>query len=301
VLDVDNTITPPTISCNGVKIFCRGGNWGWDEPLRRVPPDRMAQTVAMHRDMNFTMIRNWIGGGNREELYAACDENGILIWNDFWDDGDIFPDDRPGYVAMATDTIQRYRIHPCIAVWCGANEAPPPDLNAGLANAVATENPEVYYQGNSASRRCGTVRPRLVADQQPAGRHVSGGDQRPARRVEDARGLLHEGAVRQLREHARDLRGVDGEPVAQHLRRAAVDVAPGLAQHRGRPMTTTSTSTAPTTAPARAASRCTSRRTRPPGRRSPRTTPRSPSPAPQSPRASTASTAPCSATRSSRA
>jgi hypothetical protein len=151
VLDVDNMITPLTISCNGVKIFCRGKNSGWDEPLRQVPPGRVTQTVAMHRDMNFTMIRNWIGGGNREELYAACDENGILVWNDFWDDG-TFPDDRPGYVAMATDTIQRYRIHPCIAVWCGVNEAPlPQDLNAGLAIAVATENPEVYYQDNSAS------------------------------------------------------------------------------------------------------------------------------------------------------
>jgi F5/8 type C domain/Exo-beta-D-glucosaminidase Ig-fold domain/Glycosyl hydrolases family 2 len=150
VLDVDNTVTQLTISCNGVKVFCRGGNWGWDEQLRRVPPDRMTQTVAMHRDMNFTMIRNWIGGGNREELYAACDENGILVWNDFWDGG-TFPDDRPGYVAMATDTILRYRVHPCIAVWGGANEAPPPpDLNAGLANAVATENPEVYYQDDSA-------------------------------------------------------------------------------------------------------------------------------------------------------
>jgi hypothetical protein len=150
VLAVDNSVTQPTISCNGVKIFCRGGNWGWDELLRRVLPERLAQTVAMHRDMNFTMIRNWIGSSNREELYAACDENGILVWNDFWDDGD-FPDDQPGYVAMATDTIRRYRIHPCIAVWCGANEAPPPpDLGAGLANAIATEDPEIFYQADSA-------------------------------------------------------------------------------------------------------------------------------------------------------
>ena len=110
VLDVDDMTTRPTISCNGVEIFCRGGNWGWDEPLRRVLPERMRQIVAMHRGMNFTMIRNWIGSGNREELYAACDENGIMVWNDFWDDG-----------------------------W-----------NAGLANAVAAEDPEVYCQDESA-------------------------------------------------------------------------------------------------------------------------------------------------------
>ena len=150
VLSVDNSVVQLKISVNGVPVFCRGGNWGWDELLRRVLPDRLAATVAMHRDMNFTMIRNWIGSSDREELYRGCDENGILVWNDFWDDG-TFPDDQPGYVAMATDTIKRYRVHPCIAVWCGANEAPPPpDLDAGLAAAVAAEDGEVFYQSNSA-------------------------------------------------------------------------------------------------------------------------------------------------------
>jgi len=147
---VDNSVVQLQISVNGVPVFCRGGNWGWDELLRRVLPDRMSASVAMHRDMNFTMIRNWIGSSNREEFYASCDENGILVWNDFWDDGN-FPDDQPGYVDLAADTIRRYRIHPCIAVWCGANEAPPPpDLDAGLAAAVAAENGELFYQSNSA-------------------------------------------------------------------------------------------------------------------------------------------------------
>ena len=150
VKTVSNTITQLRISVNGVPVFCRGGNWGWDELLRRMLPGRLDSAVRMHRDMNFTMIRNWIGSSNREEFYRSCDENGILVWNDFWDDGN-FPDDQPGYIDMATDTIRRYRGHPCIAVWCGANEAPPPpDLDAGLAAAVATENGEVLYQSNSA-------------------------------------------------------------------------------------------------------------------------------------------------------
>lgn len=150
VKSVDNSVVQLAISVNGVPVFCRGGNWGWDELLRRVLPDRMGASVAMHRDMNFTMIRNWIGSSNREEFYARCDENGILVWNDFWDDG-YFPDDQPGYLDLAADTIRRYRTHPCIAVWCGANEAPPPpDLDAGLAAAVAAEHAGVFYQSNSA-------------------------------------------------------------------------------------------------------------------------------------------------------
>ncbi|MEO3817940.1 discoidin domain-containing protein [Plantactinospora sp. B24E8] len=151
VKSVSNKITELKISVNGVPVFARGGNWGWDELLRRVLPDRLADTVEMHRDMNFTMIRNWLGSSNREELYRACDEQGILVWNDFWQAGQFLPDP-PGYVDIAADTIRRYRHHPCIVVWCGANEGdPPPIVNAGLERAVDTEHPEILYIPNSAA------------------------------------------------------------------------------------------------------------------------------------------------------
>ncbi|MEK8104914.1 discoidin domain-containing protein [Micromonospora sp. M12] len=132
VKSVSNAVTQLKISVNGVPVFARGGNWGWDELLRRVLPDRLADTVEMHRDMNFTMIRNWLGSSNREELYQACDEQGILVWNDFWQAGAFLPNP-PGYVDIAADTIRRFRHHPSIVVWCGANEGdPPPIVDAGL-------------------------------------------------------------------------------------------------------------------------------------------------------------------------
>ena len=147
---VSNAVTQLKISVNGVPVFCRGGNWGWDELLRRVLPERTGDTVGMHRDMNFTMIRNWLGSSNREEFFRACDENGILVWNDFWQAGQFLPDP-PGYVDIAADTIRRYRSHPCVVVWCGANEGdPPPIVGAGLAAAVAAEDPEILYIPNSA-------------------------------------------------------------------------------------------------------------------------------------------------------
>lgn len=142
---VDNAATELTISVNGTPVFCRGGNWGWDELLRRTEPYRTRETVALHRDMNFTMIRNWIGSSNREELYAACDEYGILVWNDFWEAGP-FIDGSPTYDAVVYDTISRYRHHPSIAVWCAANEQfPPPAVDAGIRRAVAELDPEVAY------------------------------------------------------------------------------------------------------------------------------------------------------------
>jgi hypothetical protein len=142
------------ISVNGVPIFCRGGNWGWDELLRRMLPDRMDDVMRLHRDMNFTMIRNWGGCSTREEFYSGCDENGILVWTEFWEGDGLFPDTASTdvFVAQAADTILRYRIHPCIVVWCGANESFPPEaVDAGLSQAVSQNDPGVLYHSDSAA------------------------------------------------------------------------------------------------------------------------------------------------------
>ncbi|MBB4683141.1 discoidin domain-containing protein [Amycolatopsis jiangsuensis] len=151
VKQVSNAGTQLQISVNGVRVLCKGGNWGFDELLRRVLPHRMDDAVALHRDMNFTMIRNWVGASNREEFFAACDENGILVWNDFWAGDAIFPPDTKVFLGIAEDTVVRYRHHPCIAVWCATNESDPPaDMDTGLRELLAGKQPELWYQGNSA-------------------------------------------------------------------------------------------------------------------------------------------------------
>jgi hypothetical protein len=142
------------IKVNGVPIFCRGGNWGWDELLRRMLPDRMDDVMSMHRDMNFTMIRNWGGCSTREEFYSGCDENGILVWTEFWEGDGLFPDQQSTgvFLDQARDTILRYRIHPSIVVWCGANESyPPAAVDTGLSQAVHQTAPGVLYHSNSAA------------------------------------------------------------------------------------------------------------------------------------------------------
>ncbi|WP_078901627.1 discoidin domain-containing protein [Actinacidiphila yeochonensis] len=144
-------VQPLQISVNGTRVFCRGGNWGFDELLRRVLGTRTADTVALHRDQNFTMIRNWTGCSNREEFFAACDENGLLVWNDFWDGWSMDPPDHAAYLALARDTLRAYRSHPSIAVWCGANEgAPPTPIDDGVKQLVAQEDPDTLYLGSSA-------------------------------------------------------------------------------------------------------------------------------------------------------
>ncbi|MEW2499766.1 discoidin domain-containing protein [Amycolatopsis sp. NPDC047767] len=150
VTSVDNSAKPLTFIVNGVKVFCRGGSWGWDELLRRMPPERVDNVVAMHRDMNFTMLRNWIGSSYREELFEACDRYGILVWTEFWDGFSTDPANHDIFLAQAKDTVLRYRSHPSVAVWFGCNEGTPPAVIDQALRAIVTENTDLLYQSNSA-------------------------------------------------------------------------------------------------------------------------------------------------------
>ena len=72
------------IKVNGVRIFCRGGNWGMDDMMKNVSREHLEPYLKLHKDANFNMIRNWTGASTSDMLYTLCDEYGMLVWNDFW-------------------------------------------------------------------------------------------------------------------------------------------------------------------------------------------------------------------------
>ncbi|GGK96073.1 discoidin domain-containing protein [Mangrovihabitans endophyticus] len=146
---VSNGDTPLRLVVNGVPVFCRGGSWGWDELLRRALPDRLPAAVALHRDLGFTMIRAWLGSILRDELFAECDEAGILVWGEFPSAWFLDPPDHDVYLAQAHDLVLRYRHHPSVALWCAKNEGDPSAaIDAGLRSSIA-ELTDVYYLPNS--------------------------------------------------------------------------------------------------------------------------------------------------------
>jgi hypothetical protein len=142
-----------TISVNGVQVFIRGGDWGLDEALKRIPRERLEAEIRLHQMANLNMIRNWVGQSTGEDFYDLCDKYGILVWDEFFQpnpgDGPN-PTDIPTYMANVRDKILRFRNHPSIALWCARNEGfPPPEIDAELRKLMAELEPTRRYQPSS--------------------------------------------------------------------------------------------------------------------------------------------------------
>ena len=145
------------LSVNGVPVICKGGDWGMDEAMKRIPRERLEAQIRMHRDANYTIIRNWVGQSTSEDFYELCDKYGIMLWDEFFQpnpcDGPN-PTDLGTYMANAREKIVRFRNHPSIAVWCGRNEGlPPENINEGLKKLMAELEPTRLYQSSSTDGR----------------------------------------------------------------------------------------------------------------------------------------------------
>jgi len=77
-------------------------------------------------DLNCNMVRMW--GGNvyeQNEFFNLCDENGIMVWQDFAMACTIYPQDETFAKKVekeAAKVICRLRNHPCLVLWAGNNE-----------------------------------------------------------------------------------------------------------------------------------------------------------------------------------
>ncbi|MUG44141.1 beta-mannosidase [Paenibacillus woosongensis] len=112
---------------NGVRVFMKGAN--------HIPNDSFATEVTRERyrheivsavESNMNMLRVWGGGIYEEEaFYELCDENGLLVWQDFMFACSMYPGNEAflnNVAAEAEYNVRRLRNHPSIALWCGNNE-----------------------------------------------------------------------------------------------------------------------------------------------------------------------------------
>jgi beta-mannosidase len=112
---------------NGVPVFCKGANWvPADQFPSRITDERYRGLISCAVEANMNMLRVWGGGFYEDDrFYDLCDENGILVWQDFMFACAHYPSDGrmlENISAEAVDNIRRIRHHPCLALWCGNNE-----------------------------------------------------------------------------------------------------------------------------------------------------------------------------------
>ncbi|MGN0188502.1 MAG: glycosyl hydrolase 2 galactose-binding domain-containing protein, partial [Candidatus Cryptobacteroides sp.] len=139
---------------NGKRIVPLGGNWGFSESNLNYRSREYDIAVRYHKEMNFNMIRNWVGQTGDEEFYEACDRHGIMVWQDFWlanpADGPD-PYDEEMFLDNAFDYVSRIRRHPSVVLYCGRNEGfPPKSIDTALRGYVGDLHPGLPYISSSA-------------------------------------------------------------------------------------------------------------------------------------------------------
>ena len=113
---------------NREPIFCKGANWVPADLLyANVTPGDYRALVDLAVELNFNMLRIW-GGGLYEHpaFFEACDEAGILVWNDLAFACTRYPGDDEAFCkevsAEVAHNIRARAHHPSIVLWCGNNE-----------------------------------------------------------------------------------------------------------------------------------------------------------------------------------
>lgn len=111
---------------NGAPILCKGSNWVPMDAFHGRDAERYRAAIDLAVDCGCNILRCW--GGNVYEdhaFFSLCDENGILVWQDFAYACALYPEDDAFLAEVrreAEAVVRKLRNHPSLALWCGDNE-----------------------------------------------------------------------------------------------------------------------------------------------------------------------------------
>ncbi|KND91059.1 Beta-mannosidase B [Tolypocladium ophioglossoides CBS 100239] len=151
---------------NNIPVFCGGSNWiPADNFIPRISRERYYDWVRLIAEGNQFMIRAW-GGGIYEEqaFYDACDEMGILVWQDFMFGCGNYPAHAEFLKSVereARENVQMLRHHPSIVIWAGNNEDYQYAETEGLNYDPSDMNPDNWLETDFPARY---IYEKLLAD-----------------------------------------------------------------------------------------------------------------------------------------
>lgn len=111
---------------NGERFFALGSNWVPLDAFHSRDIQRVDAAMDLADEIGINMVRCW--GGNvyeSDRFYERCDQQGILVWQDFGMACAIYPQDEEFQADIAEEArnvVRRLRQHPCIVMWAGDNE-----------------------------------------------------------------------------------------------------------------------------------------------------------------------------------
>jgi beta-mannosidase len=124
---------------NGERLFLKGASQGPSTArLAEAAPEDLARDVALAKDANLDLLRLH-AHISRPELYAAADEAGMLIWQDFPLYRGYARSIRKQAQRQAREAVDLLAHHPSVAIWCAHDEplTIDPQAGAGLDDLTA--------------------------------------------------------------------------------------------------------------------------------------------------------------------
>ncbi|MGI9198422.1 MAG: glycosyl hydrolase 2 galactose-binding domain-containing protein, partial [Candidatus Nanopelagicaceae bacterium] len=115
------------IKVNGLRLWIRGANWIPDDPFpTRISRARYEKRISDMLEVNINGIRVW-GGGiyESEDFYELCDQEGIVVWQDFLFACAAYPETPEMFEEVDAEVAEaagRLGSHPSLVIWCGGNE-----------------------------------------------------------------------------------------------------------------------------------------------------------------------------------
>ena len=112
---------------NGTKIFAKGANYIPEDCIYSwITKERTTSLLKAAVDCGFNCIRVWGGGYYpSEDFYNFCDENGLVVWQDFMYACNIYElteEFKESIIAETKDNVKRLCNHASLGLWCGNNE-----------------------------------------------------------------------------------------------------------------------------------------------------------------------------------